>query len=75
MKASMIILALTIIACAVISTDAACPKSKFFKGTCNALTQDCQFHCTKLERAKSGQCEIDINWLTPEVSTRFGFKL
>ncbi|CAB3219815.1 unnamed protein product [Arctia plantaginis] len=55
MKASMIILVLTIIACAVISADA-CPKSKYFKGTCNALTRDCQIHCTRLEGAKSGQC-------------------
>ncbi|CAB3236421.1 unnamed protein product [Arctia plantaginis] len=64
MKTSMVILVLAIIvACAVVSTYA-CPDSKFFKGTCNALNQDCQHHCTNLEGAKSGQLSALLNHTT-----------
>ncbi|CAB3219818.1 unnamed protein product [Arctia plantaginis] len=57
MKTSSAIFVLgMIVACAIISTDAACPGSKFFKGACNALTQDCNYHCTAIEHATSGQC-------------------
>ncbi|XP_075987864.1 uncharacterized protein LOC142984270 [Anticarsia gemmatalis] len=56
MKTFNVFFVIAIIACVVSSTFAACPPSKWFKGTCNALSQDCQRHCTNLEGAKSGQC-------------------
>lgn len=64
MKTFIIFLVLAIIASSITTSSADCSDSKYYKETCNALTQDCHTHCTTLEGAIYGQCMYKVPTFT-----------